>query len=141
MMPRNFLAPVMLALLVAGCGRSYSLAPVSGQVTLDNRPLANATVMFVPAAGAPGADPLPTSFGTTDEAGHYSLALQNEPKTSGAVVGNHKIIISVGAGGSSTDAKPTFHKNLPARYNRNSELQCEVPAGGRDDANFALKSG
>ncbi len=96
---------------------------------------------FVPAGGAAGdKNPLPSSVGTTDENGHYSLVLSRDNKTKGAVVGKHKVIIVLGAGDVSDEAKPTFHKGLPAQYNRNTKLECEVPAGGKDDADFPLKS-
>jgi hypothetical protein len=38
------------------------------------------------------------------------------------------------------DHTPKFKVQLPARYNQQSELTCDVPAGGRNDANFELKS-
>jgi hypothetical protein len=141
MTPRACLVWVVPALLLAGCGGSAQIVPVSGRVTLDGRPLANATVTFVPVAAAAGKDPLPSSVGTTDENGHYSLVLNSGGQTSGAVAGTHKVIILLGVqGGSTSDATPTFHKQLPEQYNRKSKLECDVPAGGRDDANFDLHS-
>jgi hypothetical protein len=139
MMPRACLAWVVLALLLAGCGGSYKIAPVSGRVMLDGKPLANALVQFLPAEGEDKA-PRPTSIGTTDAEGRYSLVLNTPQKTKGAVVGKHKVMITLGAQGSSTETTPTFHKQLPQRYNRKTELQADVPAAGREDANFDLKS-
>jgi hypothetical protein len=140
MMPRTCLVWAALALVLAGCGGSHKGVPVSGRVRLDNKPLANATVIFMPVAGEGQKDPPPASVGTTDEEGRYSLVFSNNPNTSGAVVGKHKVIITVGAKGTPEDVKPTFHKQLPQRYNRKTELECDVPPGGRDDANFDLKS-
>jgi hypothetical protein len=138
---RAYLVLVVPALLLAGCGGgSFKTAPVSGQVTLDSKPLAHATVMFVPLAGAAGKNPPPSSVGTTDEDGHYSLVLNSDSKNiiTGAVVGKHKVIILLGAQGGANDTKPTFHKQLPERYNRKTQLECDVPADGRADANFPL---
>src|SRR5260370_28323807 len=116
------LGSMILALLAASCGsESYKLGPVSGTVTLDGKALPNAMLTFVPAGGAAGdKNPLPSSVGTTDENGHYSLVLSRDNKTKGAVVGKHKVIIVVGAGGESDETQRTFHKNLPAQYNRNT---------------------
>jgi hypothetical protein len=141
MMPRARPVWVVLVLLPAGCGGgSYKTAPVSGRVMLDSKPLANAMVQFVPVAGAGEKEPLPSSVGTTDENGRYTLVLTagSKANASGAVVGKHRVLITLGAKGGSTDTEPTFHKQLPQRYNRKTKLECEVPAKGRDDANFDL---
>ena len=138
-MRRACLAGVVLAVLLSGC-RSYKASAVSGRVTLDGKPLPNATVTFVPEANAPGKDPLPSSIGTTGEDGRYSLVFDNDSKTEGAVVGKHKVIITTGVQSSSTEGTRTLHKQLPERYNRKSKLECEVPPGGRSDADFDLKS-
>jgi hypothetical protein len=123
--------------LLTGCESGPKAVPVSGRVTLDNKPLANATLQFVPASGEKA--PQLSSVGTTDENGRYSLVLNNDSNTKGAVAGKYKVIIMLGAQ-SGTDTKPTYHKQLPERYNRKTQLECEVPAGGRDDANFDLTS-
>jgi hypothetical protein len=138
-MRRACLAGVVLALVVSGC-RSYKATTVSGRVTLDGKPLPDATVTFVPEANAPGKDPLPSSVGTTGEDGRYSLVFDDGSKKEGAVVGKHKVIITLGVQGSPTEGTPAFHKQLPERYNRKSKLECEVPPGGRSDADFDLKS-
>jgi hypothetical protein len=140
---RICLVSVVLALLQAGCGGggpSYKTAPVSGRITLDSKPLAGATVVFAPVAGAATKDAAPSSVDTTDQDGHYSLILNSDSKTNGAVVGKHKVMITLGAQAGAKDTKPTFHKQLPLRYNRQTELKCDVPDGGRSDANFDLKS-
>ena len=141
MTPRDCLVSLVLALLPAVCGcASYKTAPVSGRITLDGQPLANATVTFVPEAGAASQDPMPSSVGLTGEDGRYSLVLNDGGKPTGAVAGKHKVLIFLGAQAAANDVEPTFHKQLPAKYNRKSELECEVPARGRDDADFDLHS-
>src|SRR5207245_7871287 len=98
MTPRTCWVSLVLALLLAGCGggRSYETVPVSGRVTLDGKPLANAMVTFAPMAGAGTKDAQPSSVDTTDENGHYSLVLNDEGHQPGAVVGKHKVIIMLG---------------------------------------------
>jgi hypothetical protein len=137
---RACLVGAAVALLSAGCGGTrYKTAPVSGRVTLDGRPLPRATVMFLPATGTEGKSDLPSSAGLTDEAGRYSLVL-NDGKTAGAVPGKYKVMILLGAQAGADDSKPTYHRQLPPRYNRKTELARDVPPEGRADIDFDLKS-
>jgi hypothetical protein len=134
---------VVLTLLLAGCGGGGSArtVPVSGRITLKGKPLAKALVTFVPVVPKGTKDPPPGSLGTTDDDGRYTLVLNNNPKITGAVVGKHQVIITTGAGGggSAGGTKPTYQKQLPEKYNRKTELTCDVPEGGRQDANFDLQ--
>ena len=50
--------------LCLGCESGPEIASVEGTVTMDGKPLANATVLFVPENGRPAG-------GRTDERGHY----------------------------------------------------------------------
>jgi hypothetical protein len=137
---RNLARWSLLLLLIAlgGCG-SGGLASVSGTVTLDGKPLANALVNFQPLDGE---DSARASAGTTDAEGRYSLRLVLTNKA-GAVVGKHRVSI----GTLTTDDtdpppnKPLPKDPIPARYNAKSELTFEVPAGGTRTADFALTSG
>ena len=136
---RTSLVALMVALLPAGCGGSHKTPPVSGRITLEGKPLANAMVSFVPVAPVGDKNRPPSSVGITDADGRYSLVLNGDPETTGAMVGKHKVMITLGAQGASNDTKPTFHKQLPQRYNRRTELECDVPDDGRNDADFDLK--
>jgi hypothetical protein len=109
-----------------GCGGGGpQVAPVTGRVTLDGRPLEHADVTFQPdGARRP-------SIGRTDAGGRYELAYKRgEP---GAIVGEHTVRIYV---------SPELVANpprIPARYDTESELRVEV----QDDENvfnFDLKS-
>jgi hypothetical protein len=138
-----------LILLALGCGGSKKLAPVSGVVTLDGKPLAGAYVSFEPAENDNGPNKAPTtSAGTTDENGAYSLKAVTGEK--GALAGKHTVRISLPTAlkpqDPDTDARPrsragpTEEEKLPVRYNGKSELTCLVPPEGKTDANFDLKS-
>jgi hypothetical protein len=131
-----------LVVLATGCGgNAHKTVPVSGKVTLDGKPLADATLMFVPVSGAVSkSDPPPSSVGTTNGDGNYTLVLNTNAKRKGAVPGKHKVIITLGAKPAENETKRTFHKQLPSEYNRNTKLEWEVPAGGCTDADFNLKS-
>ena len=111
---------------------------MSGRVTLDGKPLANAAVQFYPFP-APGSNETgPTSVGHTDENGRYTLALADGTSTAGAVVGKHKVFINVVPKVDPNDTKPHHYVQLPAKYNRKTTLEKEVPAGGLDSADFEL---
>jgi hypothetical protein len=139
---RTHLPPVVLLLLLAGCAQS--VAPVSGRITLDEKPLANATVTFQPISE--DANPGPGSQGKTDSNGQFTLKLMNKENTIGAVVGKHKVSITAYDGddkeipSSGSDMKPFRKRIVPAAYNAKSTLTFDVPAGGTASANFDLKS-
>jgi hypothetical protein len=124
-----------VALLAVGCGGS-NLAPVSGKITLDDKPLANARVGFQPTEGLnPGAG----SFGMTDENGVYILK-PVDGKGSGAVVGKHRVeIYYFGQTQGADDDRTKMVNRLPAQYNQQSKLTFDVKPGP-NTANFDLSS-
>jgi hypothetical protein len=132
-----FVLPLLLAV---GCGGPHKVARVSGRVTLDGKPLANAAVVFQPIAGKGKVDPGPGSGGFTDAEGRYTLTLTGK-NTRGAVVGKHKVQITlVPPETSSADDQAKPVRQLPAQYNRRTKLEYDVPAGGTDKADFPLTS-
>lgn len=138
---RIALLAVMVGLAcVGGCSRrSYSLAPVTGRVTLDGAPLAGGVVNFQPqATGATTVGP--GSTGRIDADGRYQLAsIDGVP---GAVVGRHLVRIysrsPESAPKGDTDS-PGSRERVPSRYNYASELTFEVGPGGAASADFELK--
>ncbi len=129
---RFHLLLVGLLLFAAGCGNSR-IVPVSGRVTLDNKPVSNATVVFQPLSDEK--DPGPGSVGKTDPDGKFTLRLQvGEGK--GALVGPHAVRITSYEG---DDSIPSSGSDMPFRKRLiNSKLDFEVPAGGTTEANFDL---
>src|SRR3954468_14321556 len=113
-MPRLWM-PLMIC-VAAGCGRSgVELAPVTGRVTLDGRPLDTVDVVFQPTNGDP------PSTTRTDADGHYEM-LYKRGQT-GARIGEHTVRI----GFTSNIVKNP--PNIPGRYNQQSELRAEVKPG------------
>jgi hypothetical protein len=129
-----------LALVSVGCGSGH-VAPVSGQVTLDGEPVANARVTFQPLGSADNPNPGPGSYGITGADGRYQLT-QVGTNRSGAVVGPHRVSIqsSRGANAASPDAPPRSSKLIPKEYNTASTLRFDVPKGGTTAADFALRT-
>jgi hypothetical protein len=129
--------------LALGCG-SQGFAPVSGRVTLNGRPLANALVAFnrVPKEGSIEAGP--SSLGTTNQNGEFTL--RASPDQPGALVGRHRVAITgmnpqIGESDARRPrASASLVNTIPSRYNGNTELFFDVPSGGTNQANFDLKS-
>lgn len=75
---------------IIGCGggeKGPELAPVSGVVTLDGKPVANASILFNPTAGGQPAT------GMTDASGKYTL--RTKKPGDGAIVGAHGVGITM----------------------------------------------
>jgi len=132
----------------AGCGsQPFDLAPVSGRVTLDGQPVADAKVLLLPAnRKQPVAGP--ASVGVTDQDGQYVMQTTGTSPRQGAVVGLHRVIIST------LDTKPDPNdpggeseivirkETIPPPYSdpRKTPLVLEVPSTGRADANFEIQT-
>ena len=126
-----------LLLLPVGCKRSNIPAvPVSGRVTLDKQPLANATVHFQPGNRGTGPNSMPDAVGRTDSQGYYQLkAIVPGADAQGAVAGQYEVQISV-----YDRSKQSNCERIPARYNAESKLTFTVPERGTKQANFDLTS-
>ncbi len=80
------------ALLSTGCSKRFPpVVPTEGTVTLNGKPLPNATITFIPLQTDFGAEAY--SSGTTDEQGRFTLTCQfnNQP---GAPVGQHVVVVT-----------------------------------------------
>lgn len=135
------LVVVLAAGLAGGCG-GRNVVPVSGQVTLDGRPVAGVHVGFQPMATGGEKNPGGGSYAITDADGRFALKLVEGDGT-GAVVGKHRVEIATRiTDDPANDARPKTNPKamIPAKYNKNSDLTYDVPSGGTDKANFELKS-
>jgi len=126
------LAGLMIAATV-GCGDAGpELGTVSGTVTLDAQPLADAYVEFQPAEGR-------ASGGMTDAAGAYSLDFVAGEK--GALPGEHTVRITTEnvLTDPETGEPIDSPERAPAKYNQNTELKATVTTGS-NTIDFALTS-
>lgn len=114
---------------LAGCGGDPNIIPVTGQITLDGSPLANAEVTFTPSKFQAG-----SSMGTTDENGNYELFHTVDQK--GAYFGSHIVSISK----DETSSRGVL-QIVPPNYNRKSKLTAEVSQDGPNEIDFDLESG
>src|SRR4051812_25868176 len=82
-----------LALGAAGCGEATSKTtaarvPTTGKVTFAGKPLADATVEFIPVGSTPGQG----GYGQTDDEGLYSVS--DHKGKSGLPAGDYKVTVS-----------------------------------------------
>ncbi len=116
-----------------GCGPP-PYHPVSGTITLDNRPLEGAFISFMPEGdrGVP-------SFGNTDAAGRYTLT--HGAELQGAPAGEYRVRISTYKGGNDEVDPPIPAKpeRIPSKYNLQTDLLRTV-APGPNEFNFELDS-
>jgi hypothetical protein len=126
---------ILLGAIIAacGCGSGTRTVPVSGQVKLDKQPLAGAHVTFRP--DSKEINPGPASYGTTDAEGRFVLRTMDGHD--GAVVGPHKVRISLPVKTPGTDPDAPAANKVPAKYSGgNTVLTFTVPEGGTTEANF-----
>jgi hypothetical protein len=143
MMQRYCVWTVALSLSVGGCGSNGKLAPVSGVVKLNGKPVADVEVIFQPTSGDSVSAPGPAAFGVTDAQGRYKLKVVGEDKL-GASIGKNIVRFSARASAAdfsedgSKRGKPAV--SIPAKYGGDTKIEFEVPSKGTSSADFQLTS-
>ena len=143
-MKARWLIAAALAAVLGCSAAGPDVVPVSGTVTLNGKPLANATVAFAPIAKPGEVIAGDGSAGKTDAAGEYTLTTSRG--VPGAQVGRHRVRITVLAEqvGTSDERRSRggrpVKNTVPARYNGDTELTFEVIAGRPNKADFSLTS-
>ena len=142
----RFVAILVVGALI-GCGSrpadKFNRAAVEGQVTLDDAPLAEGDILFIPLAGG-------TMAGGKIKDGKYKLARHEGPTVGPnrveirSVQATGRIIespVTPEGDGAPGDNKVMEHKELvPKRYNNESELKFDVQPDAVNSANFKLES-
>jgi hypothetical protein len=139
---------VVVIILCCGCQADrFPIAPASGQVTLNDKPLSGAHVLFQPIAEGAEIEAGPESVGQTDANGRFSLATI-APERKGAMIGKHRVSVTLieeenryGGGAESGDTpagRPKY--TIPDRYRLGTELVVEVPPEGTDKIELVLTS-
>jgi len=111
-----FFVPAALALgILSGCTDPVPLVDVAGTVRLDDRPLPNVLVTFLPdpAKGTAG----PCSRAVTDAQGRYRLRC--EDRRPGAVLGWHRVLIedlSCYEADRKENSPPPARSRVPEKY-------------------------
>jgi hypothetical protein len=131
-----FVAVAALAALPAGCGQT-KLVPVSGRVTIDNKPLTTGYVTYKPDKSK-GNTFTGEPTGKIESNGDYTLTTNGKP---GAPVGWYKVIVPANAPFDVEDpskAKPKWLVNPRFVTESTTPLEKEVvatPAPGAYDLN------
>jgi len=130
------------ALSLAVFAAAYFLYPrqpphpgVSGTVTLDGQPLANATMSFLP-----DDDQLEPAFARTDQKGNY--ALQQTEAVAGAMPGRYTVRITTYEP-AVTEIDPQvagIPERVPTKYNIKTELAADVEQVENNVIDFPLDS-
>ncbi|UUO05176.1 carboxypeptidase regulatory-like domain-containing protein [Blastopirellula sp. J2-11] len=127
---------LVLAALTVGCSKppGPETGYVTGVVTLDGKPIDNATVKFEPVNARP-------SVGFTDADGRYDLIYT--ASRNGAVLGEHQVRITTandaGGGEGGQPLVTASKETVPVKYNVKTELTAQVDAGS-NTINFDLKT-
>lgn len=139
---RRLCAVVSSLAVIAGCtSQGRDLAPVSGRITLDGRPLAGGSIVCQPLAVPGSVNAGKGSGAYCDDDGRFQLKTLDG--RDGAVVGEHRVRIY----GPRTQNAPASDSDrgglrvpeiVPRKYNRETELTLTVPAEGTTEANFQL---
>ena len=109
---------------LAGCSHNEKLSEVTGIVTLDGRPLADAMIVFSPVGAGT------TSYGRSDSDGKFRMLFKDDEY--GAWLGENIVrITTFDLGGKK--------EQVPIVYNTKSTLKVDVKAG-ENVHNFDLKS-
>jgi hypothetical protein len=139
---RLAVAILVSALTLGGCSGdpstpvdTFPRVAIAGTVTLDGGPLPRGMIQFDPAPGTAG----PTAAGEI-RGGKFAIE-----KAQGPVPGKYQVRISGRPAAKIKEGeapggtpKPT-PETVPARYNAESSIEIEVPAGGSLALEFALK--
>lgn len=125
---------ILLFTTLIGCGGVSDrpeLGYVEGTVTMDGKPVPNATVIFQKSGARPSA-------ARTDKEGYYELVYTDE--VNGVALGTHKVFISTFSEGDPDQDIARQKEMVPAKYNNASELTSDVVAGSQV-LDFKLESG
>jgi hypothetical protein len=142
MMQRHWILTLALTLSLGGCGGNEKLAPVSGVVKFNGKPVADIEVIFQPVTESV-TTPGPAAFGVTGPDGRYTAKVVGEDK-SGATIGKNQVLFAGRAPAEdfSEDGKKRGKPAvaIPARYSTESKIMFDVPAKGTNNADFELTS-
>ncbi len=142
----NALLLVAIFVACSGCGDGITdnrkgLAPVTGKVTLDGKPLTTGTISFISSDGSEA------FTGPLDSSGSYTLGAS--PSSPGALPGEYKVIIIASQQATMGDpmkgGQPIAAEAkslVPEKYTKpdSSGLTGSVKSGQSNSINFDLKS-
>lgn len=128
-------------LVLVGCGPGYKIVPVSGRITLDDKPLANAMILTQPIGNEDNVTPGPGSIAETDSDGNFQLEMQHEAIV-GAVPGEVWVkIVETGEKKASNDDtvdSSVLKSRVPLDYQEGDKVKYTIPDEGTDAMNIDM---
>ena len=133
-----FVAAACLA--TSGCGQKEEipeLVSVTGKVTFQGQPLADASISFIPTDEDREATSIVRPSGKTDEQGEYELSWNTEH--AGAPPGKYQVMITAFKPNDDEEVQP--ESLIPKKYNspKTSGLIADVKEDGENVFNFDLQ--
>jgi hypothetical protein len=124
---RNYCWLALVVFMSFGCGGTGRTYTVSGMVALDDEPIAEGHILFIPE------DRTLSTEGGPIRNGQYSFQ---------ARAGKKRVEITATRPdpNAATSMGPTYVDYVPEAYNRNSKLSVEVTPDGKNQFDFPLKS-
>ena len=134
----------MVLMGLIGCSRGPEIAEVEGTLSQGGKPLKNVRVEYWPEVDGP------KSTAVTDDKGHYILKTE-DGKTSGAVVGPHKVVLKdldlYGSEflGRRAENMPTLSKGAKERFSKaygdvtKTELRKTVAGGQKNTIDLEVQ--
>jgi hypothetical protein len=139
----KFTISCLILVVIAGCGSSVKTHEVSGTVTYQNAPLADAQVGFVPTDESGAIKP---ARGMTDAQGRYTLKTYVSPdeEVSGAMAGSFTVTVEKGFPQNQIVTYEEIAKRQPLsppKYvnAKESPLKAEVKVGEANTLDFKLE--
>lgn len=125
---RGLAASATALAVLSGCGGGggeLPTVPAAGTVTYQGKPVDKGTVYFLPEKGRPATGQI--------EAGKFTLSTYKDGD--GAVVGKHRVGVSVTEEVKTKDGDTTAKYLIPQKYAdaESSKLNADIPAGGKTD--------
>ena len=125
----------LLIMTFLGCSSGEVFYPISGAVTVDEQPLKKGVITLFPVGAG-------TTVGGEILEGRFSLPVDKGPS-----VGKYRVEIVAFKSSGKKEFDVDLNKQidvevqyLPAKYNTNSVLDCEVTKGGKNEFEFKLSS-
>ena len=125
----------------SGCGQKEEipeLVSVTGKVTFQGQPLANASISFVPADEDKESTLVVRPHGQTDEQGQYELSWHGDHD--GAPPGKYQVMVMAFKPNDNDDEEIQPESLIPKKYNspKTSGLNADVSEDGENVFNFDL---
>lgn len=137
----------VISVLIVGCGpKGPETHTVTGTITYQNQPLADAQIGFVPVDDKGGT--LKPARGQTDAEGRYTLKtyVSADNDAAGAMAGSYKVTVAKGLPQNQIvdyEALKNQKPLIPPRYADSTQtpLKADVTAGGENKFDFTLEDG